>query len=342
MLALAPEGEAVQPPHVPPVSPSAKTWLATGCCALGLALSLYLALLKFYALPCLGGGGCHTVIHSGYGSVFGLPVGLFGAVLWLGAILIPDTTKRAALIVLLAIGSAIFMGIQFFVLRSFCLYCTLHAATAWLALLVARHEKPRFALLAGVLLAGIGFLGTRAYTEARATPVAVQVPSGVPLAAAPSSVPWLGPLTPRSPALILSLNCAACLDLMEDLTRESYTSVNSGPAIFFKTNPENRELTTVFVASILAFKGGKRQAFLGSTALLMTLKDQALSSPQLAAAQLAAMVPGSAAQRQAAEQLLQAQAETLATQGVGDTTPLLVPIGAKPRAFFKTDDLFGR
>ena len=80
-----------------------KRWFSTLLCAAGLALSLYLALLKFYALPCLGPGSCQTVIYSTYGTVVGIPVGVFGALLWGAAIVVPDSTKRTALLLLLAI-----------------------------------------------------------------------------------------------------------------------------------------------------------------------------------------------------------------------------------------------
>lgn len=322
------------------VSSSLKRWSATVFCTLGLGLSLHLALLKFYALPCIGPGGCHSIIHSGYGTVFGLPVGLFGALLWAAAIAIPDRTKRGALLLLLAAGSAVFMIIQFFVLRGFCLYCTSHAVAAWVAFALHGETPHRSALLAGIALAvgGFGLARSRAEAHVAATPPVVS--GSTPLAAAPAGLPWLAPLTPRSPALVISLNCAACLDLLEELTRQRYTDVRSGPAIFFKVTDENRELTTTFVAAVLGQAGSKRDAFLAVTTLLLTVKDQALSSPAVAAAQLGSLFPGAAAQRDQAARLLGAQTETLHAGKLSDTTPLLVPIGAQPRAFFKTEELF--
>lgn len=317
-----------------------KRWCATVCCTLGLALSFHLALLKFYALPCIGPGGCHSIIHSGYGSVFGVPVGVFGAILWAAAIAVPDRTKRGALLLLLAGGSAVFMCIQFFVLRGFCLYCTAHAVTAWAAFALHAQTPHRSALLVGVALAvgGFGLARSRAAAHVES---ALAVPnSKAPLAAAPAGVPWLGPLTPRSPALVLSLNCAACLDLLDELTRRRYADVHSGPAIFFKVTDENRELTTTFVAAVLAQPGSKREAFLAVTTLLLTVKDQALSSPAVAAAQLAAFFPGGAAQREPAQLLLSAQTDTLHATKLSDTTPLIAPIGGQARVFFKAEELF--
>lgn len=319
-----------------------KRWLATLLCSLGLALSLYLALLKFFALPCLAGGGCHAVIHSGYGSVLGVPVGIYGALLWIGAISVSDGTKRAALLCLLALGSAVFMGIQFFVLRSFCLFCTSHAVVSWLALALNLYPPHRLALLAGAVLAFGGFQFTRLHA---ANTVAATLPpakEGAPLATAPAGQPWLGPLTPTSPAVVLSLNCAACLDLLGEISRDNFKDTRTGPAIFFKVNDENRELTTTFVAAVLAQSGAKRDAFLATTALLLTVKDLALSAPAAADAQLNALFPAAAAQKDAARKLLEAQTETLHAAHLGDTTPLLVPLSGKPRVFFKVEELFGR
>lgn len=280
------------------------------------------------------------MIHSGYGSVFGIPVGVFGALLWACAIVVPDRTKRGALLLLLAAGSAVFMGIQFLVLKSFCLYCTVHAVAAWVAFALHAQTPHRSGLLVGLALA-VGGLGlARSRVEAHVAAAPVVPPSGSPLAAAPAGFPWLAPLTPRSPALVLSLNCAACLDLLGELTRRRYADVNTGPAIFFKVNEENRELTTLFVAAVLAQPGSKREAFLAAATLLLTFKDQALSSPAIAAAQLGSLFPAASTQREQAVRLLAAQTDTLQNAKVSDTTPLLVPIGSPARALFRADDLF--
>jgi uncharacterized membrane protein len=327
---------------VPKVTPSMKHWLSTVFCTLGLGLSLHLALLKFFSLPCVGGGGCHSIIHSGYGAVFGIPVGAYGALLWAAAFLVGDQTKRSGLLFLLAVGSAIFLGIQFLVLRGFCLYCTAHAVCAFLAFSVASANPKRWALPLGIVLAFGGLGLARAQAAKHVNEVTAIATKGTPLATAPSGLPWLGNLTPGSPALVLSLDCAACLDLLEELSKQSFADLSSGPAIYFKVTPDNAELTRTFVAGVLATPGGKRDAFLASTALLLTLKDRALSSPSAAASQLAALLPGSATQLDHADKLLAAQTETLHAAKLGDVTPLLVPISAKPRAFFRTEELFPR
>ena len=108
-----------------PLPPTLKTLLAMACYTLGLALSLYLAALKLFALPCVGPGNCHTVIYSAYGSVAGVPVSVFGALLWVGVLTVREESKRGALLFLLAAGALVFMVLQFGVLRSFCLYLSL-------------------------------------------------------------------------------------------------------------------------------------------------------------------------------------------------------------------------
>ncbi|HEU5078283.1 MAG TPA: vitamin K epoxide reductase family protein [Opitutaceae bacterium] len=326
---------------------SLKTWYSSLICALGFALALYLGLLKLYALPCFGGHGCDSVIHSQYGSVLRLPVGFVGALIWAGAILNSDRTKRRALLFLLALGSLAFMGIQFFILRSFCLYCTAHAITCWLAFVASKEAPFRASVLLGAALALGGFFLARTTAQNRAahfTPPAATAVASLPLTRQPSGVAWLAPIDARSPALVVSLNCAACLDLLEELTKYNFADVHAGPVIYFKVTDENRELTTNFVAAVLAQptskSNAKREAFLAATALLLSIKDQALSSPQIAATQLAAFMPAAASQRDAAAELLATQNEVLSEQHLSDTTPLLVPNVGKPRAIFKVDELF--
>jgi uncharacterized membrane protein len=336
------------------VPTSLKTWSETILCTLGLALSFHLGLLKQFSLPCIGAGGCHSIIHSGYGSIFGFPVGYYGAFFWAVAIVVPDRTKRGALLALLAAGSVVFMCIQFFVLNGFCLYCTAHAVVAWIAVFLHGEQPKRWALPLGLILAvgGIEVARMRASTQT----VTLLSQGSMTLAEAPSGAVWLAPLTPRSPALILSLNCAACVDVLDEIAKHNFKNVHTGPVIFFKVTDENRELTTTFVAAVLAQAGTsntpaseanltndplKRDAFLATTALYLSIRDLALSSPKAAGEQLARMIPNAAAQRETATKLLGAQNQAINAVHLGETTPLLVPVAAKPRPFFKTTELFG-
>ena len=309
----------------------------------GLALSTYLAALKYLALPCLGASGCHAVLHSRFGEIFRLPVGLYGALLWLAVILVPDRTKRGFLLLLMAGASAVFMLIQFFVLRGFCLYCTLHAFIAW-AVLWLHGEKPaRWTAPLGLALAALALAATRQQAAARVAASTAHVPAATTsLHAQASGLYWLGPYSERSPALVLSLDCPACLDLLEQLTQRSYAAATAGPALYFKTNQTNRALTESFVAAVLSQDATPRDAFLAVATLLLAQKDAVLAAPASAAHQLAAQFPAAASRRVVASRILDDHAAALQSSALGETTPLLLPREGKPRAFFSPDDLFPR
>ena len=328
-------------PRLITLSSNLKNQLAAACYTLGLALAVYLALLKLFALPCIGPGSCQAVLYSRYGSVGIVPVGVFGALLWLAAIIVPDKDKRDALLLLLAGGTAIFMAIQFFVLRSFCPYCTLHAVVAWGALAL-HHERPRFwMILLGLALAGGGFFLSRQHVANHAQTEAALAPRLSILADDPAALSWLGPVWPRSPAVVLSLDCAACLDLLDELTRQSYANRTAGPALYLKTNDANRALTLELMAAVLSQREQpRREAFLAAITVLLGEKETALANPAAAAARLAAIFPSSAGHKTDAERIVAAQVKTLDAARLGDTTPLLISRDGRVQAFFKTGEMF--
>jgi uncharacterized membrane protein len=323
------------------LSPNLKSQLAAACYTLGLALAVYLSLLKLFALPCIGPGSCQAVLYSRYGSVANVPVGVFGAFLWFAAIIVPDKDKRDALLVLLAGGTAIFMAIQFLVLRSFCPYCTLHAVVAWGALAL-HHQRPRlWVILLGLAVAGGGFYLSRQHVASHAQTEAARAPRLSVLADDPASLSWLGPVWPRSPAVVISLDCPACLDLLEELTRQSYASRTAGPALYLKTNDANRSLTIELMAAVLAQRDlPRREAFLATVTVLLGEKGTALANPAAAAVRLAAIFPASAGNKAEAEKIVGAQTQTLDAASLGDTTPLLISRDGRVQAFFKPEELF--
>ena len=323
------------------LSPKLKSRLAAACYTLGLALAVYLALLKFYSLPCVGPGSCQAILYSMFGSVYHVPVGVYGAALWLAIIIIPDEDKRTALLLIMAAGTAVFMVIQFIVLRGFCPYCTLHAAAAWGALALHRERPRLWYILLAFALAGGGFYASRQHAAAHAQTDTARAPSLSVLADDRSALPWLGPIWPRSPSLVLSLDCAACLDLLDQLTRESYTGRTSGPALFLKTTDANRALTLEFIAAVLAQRDlHRREAFLAVLTVLVTDKETALADPAAATARLAAYFPAAASQMLTAEKIVAAQSKVLAETRLGDTTPLLISRDGATQAFIKPADLF--
>lgn len=323
------------------LSPKLKSRLAAACYTLGFALAVYLALLKIFALPCIGPGSCQAILYSIYGSVFHVPVGVFGAFLWFGVIVVPDQDRRDVLLLILALGTAVFMAIQFFVLHGFCLYCTLHAAAAWGALLLHR-ERPRFwmAFLALALASG-AFYFSRHLVATHAQADAARAPRLSMLADNPAALSFLGPIWPRNPTLILSLDCAACLDQLDELTRQSYTGRPSGPAVYLKTNDTNRALTVSFIAAVLAQHDlTRREAFLTTTTVLLSEKESALGNPAAAAARLAAIFPAAAGELPLAEKIIAAQSLALVDADLGETTPLLISRDGRAKAFFKPEELF--
>ncbi len=323
------------------LSPHLKSRLATACCTLGLALAVYLSLLKLFALPCFGPGNCQAILYSRYGSVFHVPVGVFGSLLWFAAIIAPSKEKRTALLLLLAGGTAIFMGIQFLVLRGFCPYCTAHALVAWGALALHREQPRVWTIFLAFTLAGGAFYLSRQHVLSHSQTDVAQAPQLSVLADSPNALSWLGAIYPKSPALILSLDCAACLDLLDELTRESYAKRPSGPAVFLKTNATNRALTLEVLAAVLAQHDlPRRDAFLAVTTVLLAEKETALANPAEAAVRLAAIFPAAGAEKQDAERIVAAQSTTLNAAKLTDTTPLLITRNGQTKALIKTSDLF--
>lgn len=335
------------------MSPAARHALTQLLIIAGLAISAYLAALKFLALPCLGSGGCHAILHSRYGEIFRLPVGLYGVLLWLAVIYVPDRTKRGVLLLLMSGGSLVFMLLQFAVLRGFCLYCTLHALITWGALYFHGEKPARWtaplalALTAGAIAISRNHIATRAATPAppstaHSSALSPQRPPAASLHAA-TGLYWLGPFTEKSPALIISLDCPACLDLLDSLTQRSHASTTAGPAIFFKTTDANRALTETFLAAVLSQDTATpRDAFLATTTLLLAQKDVALNAPAAAAQQLAAQFPASTSRFVHARRILADHTTALQSAALAEATPLLVPREGKPRAFFAVEDLFPR
>ncbi len=310
---------------------------ATALAALGLALALYLTALKLAALPCVGGGGCGAVIGSKYGAVFGVPVGVFAAALWLTAIFIPKS--RVSIYSILAAGSVGFVALQLFVLQAFCVWCTTHAVVTWIVWALRKEEPRRIAAVVGVAFGMAGYALTRHAAEAAAQHV--KAPTVVSSTASePIALASLGPLTPKSPTLVLSLTCPACLDKLTQLTQGRFTQYKHGPALYWKTHDNDRDLTALFVAAVEA-QGGGRDAFISMAALVLTQRDMLLSNPSGAAAWLRSILPDAIARVPAAEALLARQAKALTEMGAETTPLLLVPDNAEgPRAHFPIEEIF--
>ena len=313
-----------------------RTTLSTLLAGIGLALALFLAALKIAHWPCKG-SGCEAVLHSSYGTLLGLPIGLYAAALWLGVLFARHPSLRTACQAALALGSLLFVGIQLFVLRSICPYCMAHALIAWLALPLHRSAPQRWGALAGLAAAAV--LTTLAGTANR-VPHIGQPQLSRWLRDQPDALYWLGPPTPNSAGLVLSLHCPACLYFLGNLLRFEQAPPH-GPAIYFRTDANDREMTAVFVSAVQAQPGNRREAFLGLTTLVLAHQDVLLSDPAKAAPALRALLPQSAAGEAAATALLTRQAKLLAAIPV-ETTPFLARPDGSASNDFQPEEIFPR
>jgi uncharacterized membrane protein len=307
--------------------------------AVGLGLALWLTVLKWGNLPCLG-GGCEQVIQSRYGSVAGVPVGVFGAALWLAlALRLPDRARRTVHATL-ALGALGFMVVQFGVLRAFCPYCTAHAIAAVTAWRWRRVRPAAWAVGLGLLLAAGGFLLAQRAAERRALdpgrPAILTAAEGAVLPfddALPS-----GPV--QRPVLVLSLSCPTCLDLLHDLTAAPWPRGRTGAALYLRCDARDRSLAETWLAACQETAGSTaRDRWVAVTALLVAQRELVAADPAAASAWLAGVFqPSDSARRSAARQLDQ-QAQVLAQAGVV-STPWFLPASGAPRSRVIPADLW--
>ncbi len=113
-------------------------WLLRVLALAGLGLSVYLAYLSFKAgaVGC-GADGCDEVIHTSWGKVLNVPIGIPAAAMYLAALLAtlwltPNTTLAKlhgawsvlVIVAIVAIGGAVwFTWLQRYEIGAFCLFC---------------------------------------------------------------------------------------------------------------------------------------------------------------------------------------------------------------------------
>lgn len=96
--------------------------------------------IVFGSTPCTLLEGCEIVTSSVYSTIFGVPVALFGAIFYLIVLLLSlwylDSRQSWALLVIsylsvpALLAAVVFVGLQAFVLKAFCLYCLISALTS--------------------------------------------------------------------------------------------------------------------------------------------------------------------------------------------------------------------
>lgn len=90
--------------------------------------SLYLTKLSYStSSSCSIFNGCDLVLKSKYSRIFDLPLSIFGMIYTLLIIFLFSLRKRKILLLISFSGTLvalILLGIQFFILKSICFYCT--------------------------------------------------------------------------------------------------------------------------------------------------------------------------------------------------------------------------
>ena len=100
---------------------------------IGFGVSLYLAISHYlgFTVPCAVTKGCETVLNSKYASLFGLPLSVWG-VAYFGSVIVCGLLANhyykfkkilTALLAIGALGSLVFLSLQFFVIKKVCQYC---------------------------------------------------------------------------------------------------------------------------------------------------------------------------------------------------------------------------
>ncbi|MBI2632888.1 MAG: vitamin K epoxide reductase family protein [Parcubacteria group bacterium] len=123
---------------------------------IGFADAAYLTLAHYRgATPvCSIINGCEKVLTSSYSTIFGIPVALFGviiyAIIFIATLFYYGTGKKQFFIIyalsvsIAFLASLYFLSIQFFVLSAFCFYCLIFAAASiilFILLLIYRYLK---------------------------------------------------------------------------------------------------------------------------------------------------------------------------------------------------------
>jgi hypothetical protein len=227
------------------------------------------------------------------------------------------------------------MFIQFFVLKGFCPFCTLHAAAALAAAFVVPKQGRAHSWLPAVMLAltlpmlftikVVGQSQVQSWeTPAELAPEAPKVagPGTTAEAAAPAAIPamvdkaaftWLGDFDPKqSPFLVVSFQCSHCLDLLEETLTQPRIGTVKGPKILVYAAHGNTEATIAVLAAILSVPGSPQEQFAAVFAQQDSFRD-ALITHDLSElkSRLAELFPGYPSKLEEARQLFGLQVVAL-------------------------------
>ncbi len=236
--------------------------------AAGIGAALATVALHVFPQPCLwAGGDCGRIIHSAWGSVGRLPVGVLALLLWLVVLLVPR--GRLLALSVLAAGSVGFLAVQLFVLRGFCAFCTLHALACFLALASWRTAPTRLSLLYGAVLGAALYWLPPTFAPADTADLSPRA----------QTVAWpLASSNVERPLLLLSLDCPACLDLLAQLPDAATAPTARTLGLLWKTTPATEELTAALLAAAET-QGGDWNALSNVWLVMQPHRSTVLTNP---------------------------------------------------------------
>jgi uncharacterized membrane protein len=328
----------------------------------GLLCCIYLAALKLINLPCPL-TGCSEIINSRFGTVLGVPLPILAIPLWVVLALNPASNwQRMAQMgcaLALGIGGAVLMVIQFFVLKGFCPFCTLHAVAAF-AVVFALPLKGRAhswlpALILALALPVFQLVKTTAEAQLQSQGAVASIPPGGVSSSSPASarVPfpdnidqaafrWLGDIDAKqSPILVVSFQCSHCLSLLEQTLRDPQIGTLKGPKIFVYAQPQESEDSVALIAAILSVPGSPQEQFATVFGRIGDLRDPLLThdSKELRK-RLGVLFPGYADKLAAARLLFNLQVVALKFVPGKGSPYLLMPDGTSTYGVVPANLLF--
>jgi len=127
-------------------------WTSIAFTALGLAVSLYMTILKYWGgeRMCIGNGGCQTVSESPYAIIAGVPVAVFGIIGYLALLVMLVLELRGGKFfkknaTLLTFGMAVLgfvftlylVYLEIFVIKALCPFCLTSQITMTILFILA-------------------------------------------------------------------------------------------------------------------------------------------------------------------------------------------------------------
>ncbi len=218
-------------------------------CMLGIGISLYTVILKLGGLSCFS-INCGEVINSSYGSIVGIPVGLFAAVLWsLLFILSPKHhwIPKSFLIV----ASMMFISIQAFVLHRFCPVCMAHCTLCFILLFFKLNISIKRYMplsLVGVLLTFLVVVGQEQYLHWKIKNSIPNLTSKVIRNG--KQFPWLAEYISPESYLVVSMSCSHCKNIFKSIILQPSEKFEAPPLMIL--HRKNEPGVIEFVAAVLS------------------------------------------------------------------------------------------